>query len=109
MFGERRKHRRYTINPAAKVLVESRGFSRDCLIVDISDGGARLFVETDDFPDDFQLLISGERVIREECHVAWRVGGEIGVTFCTKEREQERLQAMKDFQSQLQGTFTRRN
>jgi hypothetical protein len=109
MLGERRKDKRHTINQAAKFVTESGALPRDCLITNISDRGARLFTEASDIPDSFQLLIFGETAIRQECRVIWRLGGEIGVTFVTRQRDQEhdqkRQQAMKELQSQVRNAF----
>ena len=106
MLGERRKQQRQSINRTAKFVTDSGTLPRDCLITDITDHGARLF--TDDasgIPDNFQLLISGENSIRQECRVIWRLGGEIGVAFCAKEQDQERLKAIEEFQSQARNVF----
>jgi len=105
MFGERRKHRRHTINRAGKLVMHSGGLPRDCLITDISESGARLFSEAPDVPDFFDLLISGESPIRQECQVVWRLGGEIGVTFNTGVRDAQRLNAMKALQSEARSIF----
>jgi hypothetical protein len=100
MFGERRKHGRHSINRSAKFATDSGALPRDCIIVDISESGARLFSEAD-IPDSFVLMISGGSSSREECQVIWRLGGEIGVKFVTKERNQARLNAMKEVRSQV--------
>ena len=55
-----------------------------------SKTGARLFADGVDVPDQFHLLISGERYSRRECQVVWRLGGEIGVTFVGPERRMQR-------------------
>jgi hypothetical protein len=81
MISDRRKHKRYTINRIAKFQTDSGALPRDCMITDISQDGARLFADGIEIPDQFQLLISGEKGDRRECRVVWRLGGEIGVTF----------------------------
>ena len=81
MFGERRKSPRYTINRIAKFQTDATTLPRDCMITDISNKGARLFADGVDVPDQFHLLISGEKGERKECRVVWRLGGEVGVTF----------------------------
>jgi len=78
---DRRQHRRYTINRIAKFQTDATTLPRDCMITDISKQGARLFADGVDVPDQFHLLISGEKGERKECRVVWRLGGEIGVTF----------------------------
>ena len=81
MLGEKRRKLRHSINRVAKFYTESGALPRDCMITDISDSGARLFADGVDFPNQFHLLISGEKEIHRECRVVWRLGGEIGVTF----------------------------
>lgn len=95
MFGERRKHQRYSINRIAKFYAESGSLPRDCTITDISQSGARLFTSGDEIPDQFVLLISGDKSVREECRVAWRLGGEVGVEFVTGERERRRAELVE--------------
>jgi hypothetical protein len=81
MSNERRLHRRYAINRIAKYQTDATTLPRDCMITDISKDGARLFADGVEVPDQFHLLISGEKGERKECRVVWRLGGEIGVTF----------------------------
>jgi hypothetical protein len=104
MFGERRKHPRVAINRTARIQAESGGTSRECTITDISDRGARLFADGD-IPDQFYLLISGEKPIRHECRVAWRLGGEMGVEFVTHTADQARLEAMKRLSDEARKAF----
>ena len=107
MFGEKRKFRRRSINRVAKFVTELGGLPRDCIITDISAGGARLFTEAANIPEQFRLLIDGDTPVREECRVVWRLGGELGVAFVTGEKERERLTAIKDSQSQVKTSLRR--
>jgi hypothetical protein len=84
MFAERRKHQRHTINRVAKFQADANALPRDCMITDISDGGARLFADGVDVPDQFNLLISAGAGLSRACQVVWRLGGEFGVTFIDK-------------------------
>jgi hypothetical protein len=52
----------------------------------MSKQGARLFADGVDTPDQFDLLISGDKGIRRGCQVVWRLGGEIGVAFVGPKR-----------------------
>jgi hypothetical protein len=81
MLGERRKHQRYAYNRIGKFQTEMGALPRDCMITDISKHGARLFVDGIEVPDKFNLMIIGDKGLRRECRVVWRLGGEIGVTF----------------------------
>ena len=86
MPPERRKHPRYTINRIAKFQADAGSLPRDCMITDMSKEGARLFADGIDVPDQFDLLISGDKGVRRGCRVVWRLGGEIGVSFVGPER-----------------------
>ena len=86
MSDERRQHRRYAINRIAKYQADSGSLPRDCMITDISKQGARLFADGVEVPDQFILLISGDKGVRRACQVVWRLGGEIGVSFVGPER-----------------------
>jgi hypothetical protein len=105
MFGEKRQTKRYSINRVAKFVTESGTLPRDCIVTNISEGGARLFSEAPNIPDQFRLLIDGDVPIREECRVVWRLGGELGVAFVTREKERERLNAIKSFRAQARSSL----
>ena len=77
---DRRNAPRYSIDRFAKVQAPG-GLPRDCMIVDISDSGIRLYAENVEVPDDFLITISGIEHGRRECHVVWRLGFEIGAEF----------------------------
>jgi hypothetical protein len=93
----------------AKFATDSGALPRDCLIVNLSESGARLFSEAEDIPDNFILLISGDAPVRHDCRVVWRLGGEIGVEFVTKEREQFRAATMKELRSQVRSVFRQKS
>ena len=86
MRTERRKHPRYAINRIAKFQADSYSLPRDCMITDMSHQGARLFADGVEVPDQFDLLISGDKGVRRGCQVVWRLGGEIGVSFVGPQR-----------------------
>ena len=105
MFGDRRKNQRHTINRLAKFQTVSGALLRECTITDISVSGARLFVADVEVPDKFYLLISGDKVVREECQIVWRLGGEVGVTFVTQQRNKDRAELMNRLRTQAQQVF----
>jgi hypothetical protein len=86
MRTERRRHPRYIVNRVAKFQADSGSLPRDCMITDMSKQGARLFANGFDVPDQFDLLISGDKDVRRGCQVVWRLGGEVGVAFVGPER-----------------------
>jgi hypothetical protein len=53
---------------------------REVRLTDISDGGARLYIEAA-VPDHFTLLLGSQLEHARECRVAWRLGNELGVEF----------------------------
>ena len=111
MFGERRKHQRVSINRVARIQTDSgaTAASCECTVIDISDRGARLFVDHDDVPDRFHLVISGDQVMRQECRVAWRLGGELGVEFVSIESDQSRLNAIERISEDARNIFHGKN
>ena len=76
----RRSSRRHCFR-AAKIQLGA--WTRDCLVIDISDGGVRLNAEGLDVPDEFVLLLSGDGVAAKAraYRVVWRLGYEIGAEF----------------------------
>lgn len=81
MFTERRKVPRRAINRVAQFNSDVGSLPRSCMITDISEGGARLYSETD-LPQKFTLSVSGDGGgTRRDCRVVWRLGGEFGVEF----------------------------
>jgi hypothetical protein len=58
MFGERRTNQRTTINRVAKLVAESGAPIGDCVVIDISDSGARLLCENVTAPDTFRLAMA---------------------------------------------------
>ena len=67
MSAERRQHPRYTINRIAKFQADAYSLPRDCMITDMSKQGARLFADGVEVPDQFDLLISGDKGVRRGC------------------------------------------
>ncbi len=81
MIKDRRKLKRRIINRVAQYHCGLGSLPRTCTITDLSDGGARLYSETE-LPETFTLSLSGEGVnARRECRIVWRLGGECGVAF----------------------------
>ena len=109
MFGERRNHQRTPINRVARLVAEAGTPTGDCIVIDISDSGARLLCENFTAPDTFRLMIDGDHPIRQDCRVAWRLGCEVGVEFITEQREKERLAAIQRFQSEARSILRQTN
>lgn len=86
MLRERRRAKRRIINRVAQYYAGLGSLPRTCMITDISEGGARLYAETD-LPQTFTLTVCAEDgEARRECRVVWRLGGEVGVAFTDRPR-----------------------
>ena len=81
MFIEKRKLARSVINRVAQFSTDDGSLPRSCMITDISEGGARLYSETE-IPQKFTLQVSHDGgQSRRDCRVVWRLGRELGVEF----------------------------
>ena len=82
MREERRRSPRHRLYRAAKIKLGAGIPPRDCLVIDVSDGGVRVFLDGFDVPDGFLLLLSCDGVVREGMYkVVWRRGHEVGAEF----------------------------
>ena len=82
MPEERRRSPRRRLYRVAKIKLGAGIPPRDCLLIDISDGGVRLFLDGFDTPDEFVLFLSCDDVVRESIYkVVWRRGHEVGAEF----------------------------
>jgi PilZ domain len=80
MLQDRRKTPRRAFNRIARFNNDLTG-PRECMVVDLSDQGARLYSEIET-PPAFTLTISGDSGDeRRTCQVVWRLGHEVGVQF----------------------------
>ena len=78
---ERRKAPRRTFNRVAQFHSDDNPVPSNCIVTDISDGGARLYSDKET-PESFKLSIFTEDTrLQRECRVIWRLGGEVGVEF----------------------------
>ena len=80
MLQDRRASPRQVVNCPGSILCDGIAGSRDCLVADLSDGGVRLFVQTD-VPEKFVLVIKDGSDANYECRVVWRLDDEIGAEF----------------------------
>jgi hypothetical protein len=81
-----RKHERKQLSYPGWILVEGCPLHQ-CVIEDVSDGGARLLVDdVSAIPDRFRLLMSPTARTYRECRVCWRRPGprRIGLQFVKK-------------------------
>lgn len=84
----------------------NRMHSLNCMVRDVSEGGAKLaFGEVPVIPDRFDLEIPA-RGQRRACRVVWRRGLEVGVAFEAREADGvetvfERLKALEEQNARL--------
>lgn len=79
---ERRREPRRPLYRVARIQFGNGALPRECVVMDISDGGVRLHVDGFDVPDEFVLLLSGHRVTQESKYkVVWRFNQELGAKF----------------------------
>jgi hypothetical protein len=57
-----------------------------CFVEDISNGGARLFIERGHPPDEFYLYFSPHGLNFRKCKVRWRRGDRVGIEFVWQSR-----------------------
>jgi hypothetical protein len=79
MFADRRKSERRLCGGGAKMHFGVGSLPRDCTIVDVSDGGARIVAENLEVPAEFTIIFSTGQPRR--CRLAWRIGCEFGAEF----------------------------
>jgi hypothetical protein len=79
---ERRKEPRLKALKGAHILMlDQFGRTVECIVRDLSSGGARLALSmVRSVPDKFQLMFDADRSVRH-CRVAWRRDTQIGVAF----------------------------
>src|ERR1041384_2761090 len=82
MTGEKRKNpRRFVTYPAFLDLGDDAP-PRECLLCDVSKGGALLAVtDPESLPDEFTLALSTDGAARRRCKVMWRETDQVGVAF----------------------------
>jgi len=79
---EQRQSPRQTVNRPAWVDLGAQGAKHDCVLVDISDTGARLELAAPAaMPETFRLLLSAGGEVRRECRIVWRSSNQVGVQF----------------------------
>ena len=84
---ERRAHPRYKVLKRVKAVFNANRSVLDCVMRDISLGGARLScAQPAQLPDQFQLVFMAEREMRD-VRVAWRSLDQLGVEFLSPPRK----------------------
>ena len=82
---ELRSDKRQPVRLAVWIDPGDGGAFIDCLMSDVSGGGARVTVPTDaHVPDSFILHLGGSNHARRTCEVTWRDGQELGLQFTSR-------------------------
>ena len=83
---ERRKHRRIEVLQPATVLRRDGSLVADCVLRDISVGGARLrFDAMLEIPRELSLRMPRGGKVHRHCEVVWQSTHEMGVRFVAAE------------------------
>jgi hypothetical protein len=78
---ERRRFERTKVLKKAKIIFAHCEPLIDCVVFDLSIGGAGIKIENAaEIPDEFELTFDAARTLRA-CRVAWRSESRIGVAF----------------------------
>jgi hypothetical protein len=78
---ERRRFHRTKVQKRAKIIFSPGSPLTDCMVLDLSIGGACLELESPPLiPDEFDLTFDEARTLRP-CRVVWRLDCKIGVVF----------------------------
>jgi len=82
MRVENRKLRRIPLQLPVTIDDGQGGPLHNCTMIDVSDKGARLNIDTPEIiPDEFVVWMSPRGYPRRHCRVVWRTDNAIGVTF----------------------------
>jgi hypothetical protein len=79
MFANRRRSERRPVSATAKIQFGIGALPRDCMIVNVSDGGVRIIAENLDIPAEFTITLSEGRP--RQCRLVWRIGCEFGAEY----------------------------
>ena len=84
--SNRRKTVRRPLSYPAKIIATDGSWGRNCRVVDVSDGGAKLALEKPaELPADFLLALSMRGGAVRKCQLMWTDDCEIGVQFVVPE------------------------
>jgi hypothetical protein len=92
MSSNRRKSARRALSYSAKIVAKDGSWGRNCRVVDVSDGGAKLMTEKPiELPRNFVLALSMYGKALRHCRVVRSQGCEIGVAFEQPVAEPEKV------------------
>ncbi len=77
-----REPRRHLANQSASMTVDDGTTNRECTVLDVSPGGARIVTDAAiDVRDRFELALIQDHGNHRQCEVVWRRGKTYGVKF----------------------------
>ena len=81
-FMEQRRSMRELVQFPAWIKADNESRIRECTILDVSDGGARILVSAPSYvTKEFWLLLTKDGTRRRRCRIAWRSDDQIGVSY----------------------------
>jgi PilZ domain len=81
-FIELRRSVRENVQFPAWIDIGDGSRPRRCEVLDVSEGGARIMVPSQDqLPKEFWLVLSNERTRRRHCRMVWRSDTQVGVAY----------------------------
>lgn len=86
-----RKNQRKGLHYTGQIVVDESaelGSAVNCLVENVSEGGARLTVKTEQIPDKFDLMLAP--AVRRQCVVIWRSSQYLGVRFVHSESDTQK-------------------
>ncbi|MCF1503391.1 MULTISPECIES: PilZ domain-containing protein [Afifella] len=84
---EKRSEHRARALKSAKIVLNDRHSTIDCVVRDLSKGGAKLKVTNPvAVPESFELLLESDNVMLK-AEVIWRKGDQVGVQFIREQAD----------------------
>ncbi len=81
-MAQNRKNPRRVINITGAIVDDAGKLVGECLLADVSEGGARITnLELPMPPDKFRVLLTKSGTVRRNCEVVRRSESELGVRF----------------------------
>ena len=87
---KQRKARRHRLIKSAKIILHDEGVIHDCIVFDLSAGGA--LVELKDIvaiPSEITLRFSTGNMVRAQCR--WQMGKRLGLRFLQRESAENEI------------------
>ena len=81
-FIEQRRSLREPVQFPAWIDIGDGSRPRNCEVLDVSEGGARIMVSSQDkLPKEFWLILASDRTRRRHCRMVWRSDTQAGVAY----------------------------